>query len=96
MQLVSYQHRRRITIFNLLGPDVSVVILLFLTMVNLFLFLGLLGLKNMKCVIVKFVHILFIRNNGYNFPRLSGGDCSKGHDIVSFGTPGNIMNICKL
>jgi len=82
--------------FNLLRPDVPVVILLFLTEVNLLLFFGLLRLKNMKSVIVKFVHILFIGNNGHDFARLSGGDCAKGHDIVPFRTPGNIMNVCKL
>ena len=79
-----------------LGPDIPVVIFLVLSDINLCLFLGFLRLQDVKCIIVQFVQIFIIRNNSHNLARLSGSDRAKVNDIVSFGTPRNIVNICKL
>ena len=75
------------------------IILLQLTMMNHHFLLWFLCLQNMKSIFINLVHILFVRQGSNDFPQLAAGDGGKSNkvdDIISFGTPRNIMDVRKL
>jgi len=91
-------------ITRLLCPEILIVILLLLLLVHLLFLLAPLRLQHNHSILIELVDILFVRGHiGDHLICAVFASCSTMCDgpkrrrcVVSFGTPGNVVYICKL
>jgi len=81
---------------NRLCPEIPIVVLLPLAVVNLLLLLWLPCFKDIECIFIEFIQILLVRNNGHYFASVASGDSAEGGGVFTFRTPGDIVDIRKL
>ena len=67
-----------------------------LNKIHLLLLWRFLRLQHMQRIVVELIHIFFVGDDSDNFAWFTGGNGAEGGGIVTFGAPGDVVDICKL